>query len=72
MTWPNRDPIGERGGINLYGFVRNSPTRRVDPKELFAPNVHFNISFDVVMGFTDFSRSDRWDMINVSGVPATS
>ena len=21
--WLNRDPIGERGGINLYGFVRN-------------------------------------------------
>jgi len=22
--WPSRDPIGERGGINLYGFVRNN------------------------------------------------
>ena len=22
--WPSRDPIGERGGINLYGFVGNS------------------------------------------------
>jgi RHS repeat-associated protein len=22
--WPSRDPIGERGGVNLYGFVRNS------------------------------------------------
>ncbi|WFB35595.1 RHS repeat-associated core domain-containing protein [Kiritimatiellota bacterium B12222] len=21
--WPNRDPIGERGGFNLYGFVGN-------------------------------------------------
>lgn len=21
--WPNRDPIGERGGLNLYGFVGN-------------------------------------------------
>jgi hypothetical protein len=21
--WPNRDPIGERGGYNLYGFVGN-------------------------------------------------
>ncbi len=58
--------VGERGGINLYGFVRNSPTRRVDPKGLFASNVHFNISFDVVMGFTEFSRSDRWDIINQS------
>jgi len=28
--WINRDPIEERGGINLYGFVRNSPTHYVD------------------------------------------
>ena len=28
--WPNRDPIGERGGMNLYGFVGNSPLNRVD------------------------------------------
>ncbi len=27
----NRDPIGEAGGLNLYGFVGNSPTNRVDP-----------------------------------------
>jgi len=24
--WPSRDPIGERGGVNLYGFVFNIPT----------------------------------------------
>lgn len=23
--WLNRDPIGERGGLNLYGFVLNAP-----------------------------------------------
>ncbi len=28
--WPSRDPIGERGGINLYGFVRNSGVNRFD------------------------------------------
>jgi RHS repeat-associated protein len=22
--WPSRDPIGERGGVNLYGFVKNN------------------------------------------------
>jgi len=29
--WINRDPIGERGGISLYGFVANSPLDLIDP-----------------------------------------
>ena len=29
--WLNRDPIGEAGGINLYGFVVNDPLNRFDP-----------------------------------------
>jgi len=28
--WPSRDPIGEEGGLNLYGFVGNSPIGRWD------------------------------------------
>ena len=28
--WLNRDPIGEKGGPNLYGFVRNAPVGFVD------------------------------------------
>ncbi len=28
--WPSKDPIGERGGINLYGFVRNGGINRWD------------------------------------------
>ncbi len=28
--WISRDPIGERGGMNLYGFVENSSANRVD------------------------------------------
>ena len=29
-VWPSRDPIGERGGINLYGFVFNSSLGWID------------------------------------------
>jgi hypothetical protein len=29
--WINRDPIEEAGGINLYGFVGNSPLNESDP-----------------------------------------
>lgn len=28
--WPNRDPIEERGGLNLYGFVGNDGVNRWD------------------------------------------
>ena len=29
--WMNRDPLGEAGGLNLYGFVLNNPVNFVDP-----------------------------------------
>jgi RHS repeat-associated protein len=29
--WISRDPIRERGGLNLYGFVGNDPVNNVDP-----------------------------------------
>jgi RHS repeat-associated protein len=28
--WLNRDPINERGGVNLYAYVKNSPINGVD------------------------------------------
>jgi RHS repeat-associated protein len=28
--WLSRDPIEERGGLNLYGFVNNDPVNRFD------------------------------------------
>jgi RHS repeat-associated protein len=31
QRWVNRDPIGEAGGINLYGFAGNVPVNCVDP-----------------------------------------
>ena len=30
QRWLNRDPINEKGGINLYGFVKNDPTTYID------------------------------------------
>lgn len=34
--WLSRDPIGERGGINLYGYVNNNPVNYADPDGKFA------------------------------------
>ena len=31
QRWPNRDPLGEEGGINLYTFIRNNSGNRFDP-----------------------------------------
>jgi len=33
--WRSRDPIGERGGLNLYGFVKNRPVDLFDPFGLY-------------------------------------
>ncbi len=29
--WLSRDPMGEAGGISLYGYVNNNPTNAIDP-----------------------------------------
>ena len=34
----NRDPIGEEGGLNLYGFLSNSPVNGVDFLGLCGPS----------------------------------
>jgi RHS repeat-associated protein len=33
--WIQRDPIGERGGFNLYGYVANRPNSYIDPSGEF-------------------------------------
>ncbi|MBB5354011.1 RHS repeat-associated protein [Haloferula luteola] len=56
--WPSRDPIGERGGINLYGFVGNNAISLLDEygleySEINCRNVSLDFGFsayDVVGG----------------------
>jgi len=37
--WMSRDPIAELGGINLYGYVGNSPVDSIDPLGLIDVNL---------------------------------
>ena len=40
MRWLNRDPIEERGGLNLYGFCGNSSIGAHDKNGLFTIYIH--------------------------------
>ena len=44
--WPSRDPIGERGGKNLYAFVGNDGANRVDELGLLKARSHINPTND--------------------------
>jgi len=37
QRWLNQDPIGEAGGLNLYGYVYNNPISLIDPLGLVDP-----------------------------------
>jgi uncharacterized protein RhaS with RHS repeats len=39
----NRDPLGEEGGINFYGFVQNDPVNWIDPDGLRGNSFNFSI-----------------------------
>jgi hypothetical protein len=39
--WPSRDPIWEDGGVNLYGFVANTPVNEVDLLGLASRTVRY-------------------------------
>jgi hypothetical protein len=57
--WPSRDPIGEEGGINLYGFVGNSPTDLVDYSGLFiarATDIDRDMPSDIPQDLKDWIK----------------
>jgi len=43
--WISRDPSGESGGANLYGFVGNDPGGKIDARGLYEIDVHYFLTF---------------------------
>jgi hypothetical protein len=54
--WLNRDPIEEEGGINLYGFVGNSPINAVDVNGLWTCGIGLTINFQIGIININYSR----------------
>ena len=52
--WPSRDPIEEKGDVNLYVFSENSSIDKIDLKDLQAIVCVFQCTRTIDCGYTDF------------------
>jgi RHS repeat-associated protein len=57
--WLSRDPIGETGGLNLYGYTRNNPLNSADLSGLCPPTLN-----DAKELADDAARWLLWDIAN--------
>ena len=65
-VWPSRDPIEERGGVNLYGFVRNDGVGKWDILGLDedARKVHNIEECEIYayIGHTRINKAPKWNV----------
>jgi RHS repeat-associated protein len=69
--WLSRDPIGEAGGINLYGYAGSNPSNTADPLGLFYRvyseeetrrlflNPAFKAATDPILGLFNIAHNSR-------------
>jgi RHS repeat-associated protein len=69
--WLNRDPIAERGGLNLYAYAANDSIRRVDPTGLdWRENIADVLSVGYARARTAFQMAEWADrQARHSGLP---
>lgn len=67
--WLSRDPMREKGGLNLYAYVRQNPIRRVDPlgdEDLVSYlDDNYEVSFepeDLANGLAEGGADSGWTM----------
>jgi RHS repeat-associated protein len=80
--WLNRDPIKEAGGINLYGYVGEQPTKYIDPQgdilQFLVPGIiSAGINFGIQMGANFYANGGNlglafkcvnWTSVGVAGL----
>ena len=62
-AFTSQDPLGILGGINLYEYVKNSPTNAIDQSGLFAwfiPGVVGGIVGGTIYGFSTFLQGEDY------------
>ena len=64
--WPSRDPVGEKGGANLYGFVGNDGVDANDPLGLLPVDFFFTTPNNVTIDNGD-TPGDRDGVTTVAG-----
>jgi hypothetical protein len=76
--WPSRDPIQERGGVNLYGFVGNNGVGRVDRLGLATLEVNLRVDgydktnwLGTVFSYTQVNTGNAGVAVDLEVTPST-
>jgi RHS repeat-associated protein len=57
--WTNRDPLLERGGLNLYGFAHNASVNNLDPNGELSMSEIIVIATSVYVWYYNCSHLDK-------------
>ena len=61
QRWISRDPLGEEGGLNLYGYVLNNPVKFIDPLGLDNMNL---LNPNAAPTSSDPNPRETWNDVN--------